>query len=154
MVMISVVWYFDTLLQYTCNVYIIIIIMCVHSYCWISENMCTCFNYNLHAFPERLWYSVHAGSTQYLYYTCTLRHQHLWCALIIQTCILCSTYRIVRSGMLVIVVMLLELNNFWHWVPTSTTMHLWVIKEHTLHTILGVLGINSPTSVRSLCLTL
>ena len=38
------------------------------------------FNYNTSAYSERLWYSVHTGSTQYLYIY-TLRYQHLLCVL-------------------------------------------------------------------------
>ena len=43
--------------------------MCVYIATAGSVKMCVRFNYNMSAYPERLWYSVHAGSTQYLYYT-------------------------------------------------------------------------------------
>ena len=53
------------------------------------------------------------------------------------TCILCSTCRIVHSTGLVLMVMLLELKNFWRWVPTSTTIiviiNKWVIVPTHTH---------------------
>ena len=122
------------ILWYIIAIYILGVHVCVHSYCWIS--MCTSFNYNTSSYPEssRLWYSAMCmlvRSTQYLYYT----HWHIstWGVSCHYTCILCSTYRMVHSTGLVVMVILLELKNCCRWVRTSTIMNKWVIVR-TLHT--------------------
>ena len=114
-IMVPVVWYFDTLLQYTCNVY-----MCVHSYCWISGSMCMRFNYLTRLLTPRGYGIV---CMLVAHNTCTI-HTETSAPVVCchYTCILWSTYRIVHSTVLVIMVMLLELKKIYPWAQTSATI--------------------------------